>query len=552
VIGRARRVALVAVTLVTTAGCPPTDRGPRFRAAGAVSPRDGGTLRVAVIDRIRSLDPAVSYDEFSYLALHSLFDTLVDFAASSVEIVPRLAERWEISADGQVYRFTLRPGIVFSDGAAITAAHVKYGLERTLTTADSPYTEYLTDVVGARDLIAGRAPDCAGIVALDDRHLEIHLVRTNPALLGIFALPFTAPQRREHVARAGDQLRRQPDATGPFELASWDEGDRLVLRRNPRYFDRARVHLDSIVVLEHVPRDTQFQMFERGELDSVDKLAAPDYLYVMAEPAWQPYALRTVQMNVFGSRMNVRVKPFDDRRVRQALNYALDKRHTARLLNGTTAPAHGILPPGMLGRDPDLPPYPHDVARARALLAEAGYAAGFDVAYAVPSDEETEKVASSLQSDLAEVGVRVHLTVLSWAAWMTAVGQPGGPAFSFTSWAADFPDPVNFFDPRFHSRAIRAADSSNDSFYANPEVDALLDAARGEIDPARRAALYRRVERILYDDAPWIWDYHRAMIEVIQPYVRGHAPHPIWARDFNSAWLDLGPDGAPVARSGAP
>jgi ABC-type transport system substrate-binding protein len=376
----------------------------------------------------------------------------------------------------------------------------------------------------------------------------IRLATVNPAFLAILAMPFTTPQRPEHVARAGDQLRRRPDANGPFELARWDEGDTIELRRNPRYHDPARAHLDAIVMHENIPRDTQFQMFERGELDAAEKLAAPDYLFVMTEPAWRPYVHRAVGLTVFGSRMNVTRKPFDDRRVRQALNYALDKDHTARLLNGTTVPSHGMLPPGMLGRDPDLAPYPHDPARARALLAAAGYPDGFDVEYVTTNDEETEKVAASLQSDLAQVGVRVHIAVMSWTAWSTAVGQPSGPAFSYTSWVADFPDPVNFFEPRFHSRSIKPIDSSNDSYYANRDLDALLDAARAGHDPGERAALYRRVERILYDDAPWIWDYHRVTTEVVQPYVRGYEPHPIWLRDFTSAWLDVGRDGAPEPR----
>jgi ABC-type transport system substrate-binding protein len=376
----------------------------------------------------------------------------------------------------------------------------------------------------------------------------IRLARRSPALLDVLAMPFTTPQRPERVAAAGDQLRRRPDATGPFELASWDEGIRLVLRRNPRYFDPGRAHIDELIMLENVPRDTQFQMFERGELEAAEKLAAPDYLFVMSEPAWQPYVHRAAGLNAFGSRMNVRRKPFDDRRVRQALNYALDRRHTARLLNGTAVPSHGLLPPGMLGRDPDLAPYPHDVARARALLAEAGYPDGFDVEYLTTSDEETEKIAASLQSDLAAAGVRVHITVASWTAWATAVGLPSGPALAFANWTADYPDPTNFLDPRFHSRSIKQAGSTNDSFYANPELDALLDAARGELDRGRRDALYRRAERILYDDAPWIWDYHRMTTEVTQPYVKGYDLHPIWIRDYTTAWLDLGPDGAPVPR----
>ena len=529
------------------AGCS-ADHGPRFRAAGASRPRDGGTLRFSIKDQVRTLDPTIGNDEFTYFMLHPLFDTLVDYAPGGIDIVPRLAASWQISDDGKVYRFELRPGIAFADGTPIVAAHLKYGLERALKTPESPFAAYLADVVGAGDVVEGKARDCAGIVADGDRRIVIRLTNVNPAFLAILAMPFTTPQRPEHVARAGDQLRRRPDANGPFELARWDEGDTIELRRNPHYHDRSRAHLDGIVMHENIPRDTQFQMFERGELDAAEKLAAPDYLFVMSEPAWRPYVHRAIGMTVFGSRMNVTRRPFDDRRVRQALNYALDKDHTARLLNGTTVAAHGMLPPGMLGRDPDLAPYPHDPARARALLAAAGYPDGFDAEYVTTNDEETEKVAASLQSDLAEVGVRVHIAVMSWAAWATAVGQPGGPAFSYTGWTADFPDPINFFEPRFHSRSVKAADASNDSYYANPELDALLDAARAGRDPGERAALYRRVERILYDDAPWIWDYHRVNTEVIQPYVRGYEPHPIWMRDFSAAWLDVGADGAPESR----
>jgi ABC-type transport system substrate-binding protein/ABC-type dipeptide/oligopeptide/nickel transport system permease subunit len=530
------------------AGCSPPDRGPRFRAAGASSPRDGGALRFAIGARLASLDPTISYDEYAYFILHPLFDTLVDFSPRGLDLIPRLAERWEVSPDGLTYTFVLRAGIAFSDGAPIIAAHFKYSLERALATPDSPFAEFLGDIEGARDVIEGKATACTGIAAVGRDRLVIKLARVNPAFLDVLAMPFATPQRAEHATAAGDQLRRQPDATGPFELDSWDEGNRIVLRRNPHYFDPARAHLDSITMLENVPRDTQFQMFERGELETAEKLTAPDYLFVMSEPAWQRYVHRAVSLNAYGSRMNVEVKPFNDRHVRQALNYALDKAHTARLLNGTTEPAHGILPRGLPGRDPDLAPYPHDVATARRMLAEAGYPDGLDVDYVTYDDEEPERVAQSLQSDLAEAGVRIHITVMSWAAFQTAIGQRSGPAFSYAGWIADFPDPTNFFEPRFHSRSIKPAGSTNDSFYSNPELDALLDDARQERDPDRRAAMYRDAERILYVDAPWIWDYHRLTIEVTQPYVRNFEPHPIWIRDYTSTWLDLGPDGKPVAR----
>jgi ABC-type transport system substrate-binding protein len=253
-------------------------------------------------------------------------------------------------------------------------------------------------------------------------------------------------------------------------------------------------------------------------------------------------------MNAYGSRFNVRVKPFDDRRVRQALNYALDKQHTVKLLNGAAVASHGLLPPGMFGRDDTIPPYPHDPAKARALLTEAGYPDGFDAEYLVMNDEEAEKLAGSLRDDLAEVGVRIHIVVESFTTYLTEIGSPDGAAFSKATWIGDYPDPENFLDVRFHSRMIAKQSSNNDTFYANPELDDLLDRARSETDVARRAELYRRAERVLYDDAPWIWDYHQQMTEVTQPYVLGYAPHPVWQRDYTSAWLDLGANGEPVRR----
>jgi ABC-type transport system substrate-binding protein len=244
--------------------------------------------------------------------------------------------------------------------------------------------------------------------------------------------------------------------------------------------------------------------------------------------------------------MNVRVKPFDDKRVRQALNYALDKDHTVRILNNGALPSHGIIPPGMLGRDTSLQPYPYDPAKARKLLAEAGYPDGLDLEYVTLSDDDSERLAQLLQAELATAGIRLKITLMSFATYVTAVGKPDGPPFSFAAWLMDFPDPSNFMDAKFHSRAIADENASNDAFYANPELDRLLDEGRAETDPTRRAEIYQQAERILYDDAPWLWNFHRLFVEVAQPYVKNYAPHPVWIRTYESAWLDVGPDGKPL------
>jgi oligopeptide transport system substrate-binding protein len=527
---------LVLIACWFAAACT-ADRGPRFKPAGNPAPRDGGSLRYATNFNVRTLDPAIAYDDVTNPVVHAVFDTLVDYepavGASGLALVPRLAERWTVSADGLVYTFTVRAGVTYSDGTPLVAADFVYSLERVRAMADSPFGTFLADV--------------ASIAAPSERELQIRLARPNAAFIYVMTMPFTTPLSRAQVERVGSELRRQPVGTGPFVLGAWDEGRHLELRRNPRYWNPSRVHLDRIVLHENVPRDTQFMMFERGELETAERLSLPDLLWVTAQPSWQPYVMRRTTMNAFGSRMNVRIKPFDDRRVRQALNYALNKDHSIKLLGSSATAAHGMLIPGMLGYEQALAPYPHDPARARALLAEAGYPRGFDVDYVVMSDDEAERVAASLQSDLAEVGVRVRIVQLSFATFGAAIASSHGPAFSKIGWVADFPDPTTFLDAKFHSRSISDESSSNDSFYTNPELDALLDAARAEPDRGTRDEMYRHAERILYDDAPWIWDYHQMMTEVVQPYVAGYAPHPVWLRDYTSAWLDVG-DAGPVPR----
>jgi ABC-type transport system substrate-binding protein len=527
------RWILTAIASLAVA-CSAGDREPKYRGYGATEPRRGGTFTYSSYTNVRTLDPAIAYDENSIYGLHYLYDTLVNYEPGGVTLVPQLAESWTISPDGLVYTFTLRPGIAFSDGTPVRASDFVYAWERVRSTEDSPFVQFLDPIAGLR--------------VIDERHLEIRLAAADAAFLYVLAMTFTTPLRREFVEAHGGDLRRTVLGTGPFLLGGWSEGERLVVERNPHYWDPRLPYLDRIVLLENIPRDTAFLMFERGELESVDRLSAPDWLWVSQREDWKPYVHTLAQMSVYGERLNVTAKPFDDVRVRRALNYARNKAHTVKLLNGLAVPSHGLLPPSMPGRDETLEPYPYDPAKARALLAEAGYPDGFDLEYVTLKDDNQEKLAQSLQADLAAVGVRVKITLMSFATYLTAIGKKDGPPFSMGSWLEDYPDPSNFLDVRFHSRMIADENSNNDSWYRNPELDRLLDDARREVDAAKRAEMYRRVERILYDDAPWIWDYHPVVMEVAQPYVKNFAQHPVWVRDFREVWLDLDPQGRRVPR----
>jgi len=540
--------------LLALCACNTPDRRPKGNVAGA-TPKSGGTLHIATKDQISSLDPTLVYEEVSTYIMQPLFATLVTYAPASrdpgalppLTVVPDLAERWEITADGLTYRFYLRDKLAYEDGGPIVAGDFKYSLERALSRADSPYRGFLVDIVGATE-VTEATPDCAGIVAVSARELEIRLIHPSSSFLYILAMKFATPQRGSWAKPRleNGQLRREPLASGPFKLgAPWDEGTKIVLVKNEHYWAAASTYLAAIEMRENIPRDTQFLMFERGELDTAEKLSPPDYVWLKGDKDWERYVRQTAQMVVFGARMDTNQEPFTDPRVRRALNYALDKDHTVKLLNGAAVPSHGMLSPGMLGRDATLGAYPHDPEKARALLMQAGYGTRFgfaplELTYVTQNDEQAETLAGAMQADLAEVGVTLKIELVSFATLSTMTGSSDRPKFSLTSWVGDYPDPTNFLDVRFHSRAIADETATNDTNYSNPEVDALLDAARGEIDTEKRAVMYRRAERIIFHDAPWIFDYHPLTTEVIQPYVGGYEIHPIWGRDYTHTFLDDG------------
>ena len=356
-----RRLAILVV--IVAGACNGIDRGPHSMPAGHAAPVEGGTLRYATKDQVRTLDPAIEFDEVSSYAVHALYDTLVDYApavrgdlGSGQAIVPHLAERYEISPDGMTFHFWLRPGIVFSDGRPVVAGDFAYAFERVRKKLDSPFSSFLADVSG----IATPAPN----------ELVIQLAHPNLAFLAVLTMSFATPLR---PGLSDDARQHEALGTGPFMLEAWVQGRRLIVTKNPRYWDAANIHLDRLELLENVPRDVQFLMFERGELDAAERLSSPDYQWIMGRADWAPYVQHRPVMNAYGSRMNVTQPPFDDRRVRQALNYAVNKEHEIELLDDAAVISHGILPPGTFGRDDALAPYPHDPAKARALLAEAGY-----------------------------------------------------------------------------------------------------------------------------------------------------------------------------------
>jgi peptide/nickel transport system substrate-binding protein/oligopeptide transport system substrate-binding protein len=515
---------------------------PTAVAAGSAAPARGGTLVIASGEDVRTLDPAVAFDEVSSMVTGLLFDTLLDYAKTGspdpTALVPSLASSWAISTDRRTYTFHIRERASFSNGEPVVADDFVYAIDRLIAPETAaPAAQFFRGITGAADRIAGRADHVSGLRAIDPRTLEVRLDAADPSFPLLLAMTAATPLKKSHVESTGARIGEVPLGTGPFVLASHRAGQVLKLARSPASWRAEGVYLDAITLRLAVPRDTMMLSFLRGELDLLDGLATDDVVFFTESPAWAPFVARTPLMRVSTEMLNTRRSPFTDRRVRQAFNYAINKMDSVRLANGRVIVANGFLPPLMRGHDPSRKPYPHDPDKARRLLAEAGYPNGFDITYTTLRDDLLQKIAHSIQADLAEVGVRMKVEVLTFPAYLNALTQ-GELTFAFSGWYMDFPDPWNFLEVKYHGRMIGGANATNETLYDNPDVNRLLDAARAEADIGARLALYRHAEDILFEDCPSVWHYFPAALDVRQPYVAGAARHPVRGLSLADAWLD--------------
>ena len=517
---------------------------------GACGSTTGGSalppsyLRLADQDDIPTLDPARGYDTASWQFEEMLFNTLVDYDADGA-LVPELATDWEVSADRLTYTFHLRPDVRFTNGRALVAADLRYSIERVL----DPHTrsqgaEFFHGIVGAADC---KPEDCrvSGIVTPDDRTLRITVQAPDPLFLHKLAMPFAAAVPAEEVQRWGEDFARHPVGSGPFALQEWLPGQRLVVARNPDYFVPGIPRLAGVVRLVGVNEELEWLKYESGQVD-VAAIPPAEFPRVIRDPRYQPllHHVTTLRTNYLGMKCDH--EPFTDRRVRQAMNYAVNKEKLLRLINNRGVIADGFLPPNMPGYSPAVRGYPFDPQRARHLLAAAGYANGFSSTLWVRSDETTLRLAQAVQQDLADVEVAVQIKALAWGPFLEAVRAPDLVPLFLLGWEADFPDPSNFLEVLLHSKYIG---SNNDTNYRNPDVDSQLDEAARTADPRARMRVLQAVESRAVVDAPWVFLFHPVSYAIVDPRVRDFRLHPLRPARFEQVWLA---DAPPLSASPSP
>src|SRR5712691_4826675 len=526
-----------------------------FTAVGAIPPLEqstphlpggqfGGPLRLILGANPVTLDPALVTDIYGGAIVRQIFDGLVQFDAN-LKPIPALAEFWEASRDGRTWTFVLRQGVKFHNGREVTAQDVVYSFTRLLdATKPLPIAEIFQHIQGAKEFRAGKAPSVQGLQAPDRYTLHMVLEEPLAPLLTVLGLTNAAVVPQEEVEKPRGAFGHAPVGTGPFKFVRWQSNQEIVLAANDHYYE-GRPFLDTVVfkIIVGAKLEETFTEFLKGNLEETI-IPSGKLEEARVNPQYRQYQhVRKPTLGLLYLGFNTQMKPFDDRRVRQAFNYAVNKEAIVREIDRMgDVPAVGALPPWLPGYDPNLQGYDYDPAKARELLAAAGYpnGTGFPVVQLWSNHQaaSTQAELTTYQRYLADVGVQVEIHFApDWQAFRARLEQGTLPMFRLL-WIADIPDPDNVLFPLLYSTSL-----TNRTFYRNPRVDQLLEQAREEINEAQRITHYREVERIVLRDAPWITQHYTILEYLYQSYVQGVELSPLGKRDISlhKIWLKQSP-----------
>lgn len=507
----------------TTRVSPP-EAGPGTPEATLV-PLEGGDDALDIAGETEdppTLDPALATDSYSLFVIRQLFSGLVAFD-DDLKIVPDLAAALpSVSADGKTYTFVLRKGVRFSDGQEVTSADFKYSMERATDPklagpqdpSSLPAALYLGDIVGVGEKLAGRATEIEGVEVPDPFTLVITIDAPKAYFLSKLTSGPAYVVQKSNVDE-GPNWTEKPRGTGPFRLEKWVRSQQMVLARNENYYAGAP-SLARINIWMGANAGGALQQYEMGGLDVAD-VPVGDIERVSDRNSPMSKELQTVpDMSVAYLGFNLRQKPFDDPKVREALSLVVDRQKIARVMfQSRVRQATGMVPPDMAAyRSPDIAET-YNVSRARSLIAESTYK---DVKNLPRMRLYTS--GDALGPMLREVysqslGLDLEVQEVEWTDFLEGLDRHEYPMFTLV-WGADYPDPESFLGTLFKSGS-----PENQTGYRNAGVDEALNAAAVEPNVQKRMAMYAQVEERVLKDYPVVPLYHSVRYVLVKPYVRG-------------------------------
>lgn len=496
---------------------------------------------------IASLDPAFSKNQSTIWPVHQLFNTLVENDGDT-KTKGSLAKNWDISADGLEYYFHLRTDVFFHDNDAFTdgkgrkmvAADIEYSFKRIVDPkVASPGAWIFNNVVDSVD----------GFKAINDSTFRLKLVRRYAPILQVLKMKYCSVVPKEVVEKYGSDFRSHPCGTGPFQFVAWEEGLALILKKNENYFEKDSAgnrlpYLDGIKITFNESKATEFLLFRQKQIDFLNDIDASfkdEMLTLKGElrDNWKdkvilqthPY-LNTEYFGFLVDSANELIKssPLRLKKIRQAMNYAIDRRKMILYLrNSLSSPAEsGFVPEGMPSFDTSVRGYDFNPAKTKQLLAEAGFPNGKNLPgiklFTIPIYGE---IGSYLAKQFEEAGIPVSVEVVQRSFLFELTSNSRAPFFR-GSWIADYGDAVNYLSC-FYSKNPAPP---NYTRYNNPEFDKLFEKAVGETNDSLRYILYRQADQLLINDAPVIPLWYDRVIRLVQPDISGFEPN-------NLNWLEL-------------
>jgi len=482
-----------------------------------------------------TFDPALVTDTTSASIIVEIFSGLVTLN-KDLEIIPDLAESWEVSDDGKTYRFNLRKGIKFSNGDPVTAEDFKWSIERASNpdTGSMNAEVYLGDILGVREVVesGGELKEVQGVNVIDDKTLEITIDEPKTYFLAKLTYPTAFVLNKNYVEKQGEDWIDNPVGTGPFVLTEYQIGQTLKLKKNENYWgEKAKV--DGIIM--NLAGGVSMAMYENDEIDITGVgLADLERVKDPNDPLNKDLVNVPPQFSLNYIGFNVNMPPFEDENFRKALSYAVDKEIIAdKIYSGLTKPSYSIIPPGFPGYSPSIKGIEFNEELAKEYLAKSKYsdpATRPRIIVTIPGTGGSPGLDTEVISDMWKetLGIEVEIQQVEWATYLQDMNRKRLQLWAGSGWQADYADPQDFIDVLFYSKS-----DVNHGNYSNPEVDKLILEARTEIDNNRRFLLYNQAEQIIVDEAAIfpLW-FDTDGYALVKPWVKGYEFTPIIVPKF--------------------
>ncbi|MGM9926413.1 MAG: ABC transporter substrate-binding protein [Bacillus sp. (in: firmicutes)] len=474
-----------------------------------------------------SLDPAMTTEGEAFKVTENVLETLISFGKDNMDLEPGLATEWASSEDGLTYTLTLREGVKFHDGTDFNADAVVFNFERWKA-GDKEQFYYYNSQFG--DLIKE-------VKVVDAKTVEITTTRPLAPFFKNLAMAPFAISSPAAIEKYGDKYSDNPVGTGPFVFKEWKRNDIITIEKNTDYWQEGLPKLDSIIFRVIPENSARVNALMAGEVDLIDGVNYSDAPSIESNGELQ--IIKRPSLNVAYLGLTATRGPLKEKLVRQALNHAVNKETLIEAFySGSAEPAINPMPPVVEGYNPDVVDYEYDLEKAKALLAEAGYADGFEMELwampvARPYMPDGQKIAEALQADFEKIGVKTKIVTYEWATYLDKARL--GEADSFLlGWTGDNGDADNFLYVLLDQDSIG---SNNYTYYENQDVHDLLIAAQSTVNQEERNKLYEEAQVLIKEDAPWIPLVHSQPLLAAGKSVTDFVPHPKGSDDLKEVYL---------------